>query len=226
VAAALATLFTVLAGPAVAGPAASTPASQITLAASEHAQAAQLDNIVVSYAGPAMNRKGCGDTIGSTFIIAWTPDRDFCEDAEITPAYLMCGSGKVTDKCPFNQASLNKRYLGRPIEAIVFYNEGHCLATAPDRAAVIGNCPNAAGSSGSNGTLYVWSASGYLVSRYWTNAYHNGYPWWLCNDGGGTGGTHVLDTGSLYDYGSNCQWNNAGIPGTIARGRPLARPGG
>lgn len=205
--------------PALMTPATHNPArGQITLTAAQRAEAAQLDTIVVSYAGPAINRKGCGASVGGTFVIGWNPDRDACEDAEIVSVPYMCGSGKVTYTCPsLGSAALNKRYYNRPIVVVLFYNtfsgsSAVCLATAPDRAAVLGRCPSTSGSGGSNGTIYVWSSYGYLISRYWSSAYHNGNPFWLCNDSGGYG--HVLDTGSGYDYGSSCRWDNAGIPGT------------
>jgi hypothetical protein len=222
-AAALAALLTAFATPAAATPAAfSTPAAstsasqQITLTAPRHAQAAQLNNIVVTYAGPAMNRKGCGDQVNypQTFVIAWNADRDACEDAEIVPLSSMCGHGLVTSTCPFKLGlGLNNRYINRPIEAIVFYNEiDTCLATAPDAAAVLGPCPTPSGSGGANGTIDVWSASGYLVSRYWSNSNGTGSPSFLCNDGGGTG--QALDTDQPDGQARICQWDNDGLPGT------------
>jgi hypothetical protein len=163
-----------------------------------------------------MNRKGCGNRVNppQTFVIAWTPDRDNCEDAEIVSLSSMCGHGKVTSTCPFTVGlGLNNRYINRPIVAILFYNEiATCLASAPDTAAVLGVCPTPSGSNGSTGTIYVWTASGYLVSRNWSDTYATGSPYWLCNDSQGTG--QVLDTGSAADFGSSCRWDNAGEPGT------------
>lgn len=217
VAAILTALLTAFSTPAAAAPAASTSASQqITLAAARHAQAAQLSNIVVTYAGPAMNRKGCGDQINypQTFVIAYAPDRDACEDAEIVPLSSMCGHGLVTSTCPFKLGlGLNNRYVDRPIEVIVFYNEiATCMATAPDAAAVLGGCPTLSGSGGPNGTIFVWSASGYLVSRYWSDSNGTGNPYFLCNDSGGTG--QALDTDQPDGQARICQWDNAGDPGT------------
>lgn len=222
-AAALAALLTAFATPAAATPAAfSTPAAstsashQNTLTADRHAQAAQLSNIVVTYAGPAMNRKGCGNQVNypQTFVIAWTPDRDTCEDAEIVPLSSMCGHGRVTSTCPFTIGlGLNNRYINRPIEAIEWYNEiATCLASAPDTAAILGVCPTPSGTGGSDGTIYVWSSAGYLVSREWSDGYATGNPAFLCNDPGGTG--QVLDTGNDVGESGICQWDNAGIPGT------------
>jgi hypothetical protein len=218
-AAVLAALFTALATPAVATPAASAHASQmIMLAAAERAEAVPLDTIVISYAGPAINRKGCGASVGSTPVIAWTPDRDACEDADIVSIPYMCGHGMVTLTCGMPSAALDRRYNGRPLVVVLFYNEGYnCLAAGAGARAVFGTCPSTSGSGGSIGTIYAWSASGYLVSRHSSGG---SVPAWLCDiDGNG----QALDTASFYDGGSYCQWDNAGIPGQVAPKRTLTR---
>lgn len=218
-AAVLAALFTAIAAPAVATPAASGLASQkITLAAGERAEAAPLGTIVVSYAGPAINRKGCGASVGSTPVVAWTPDRDACEDADIVSVPSMCGHGKVTLTCGMPSAALDRRYNGRPLVVVLFYNEGYnCLAAGSNARAVFGTCPSPSGTGGSIGTIYAWSASGYLVSRHSSGG---SVPAWLCDiDGNG----QALDTASFYDGGSYCQWDNAGIPGQVAPRRTLTR---
>ena len=218
-AAMLAALFTALATPAAATPAANAPASQkITLAAAERAEAAPLDTVVISYAGPAINRKGCGASVGSTPVIAWTPDRDACEDADIVPIPNMCGHGKVTLTCGMPSAALDRRYNGRPLVVVLFYNEGNnCLAAGSNARAVFGTCPSPSGSGGSIGTIYAWSASGYLVSRHSSGG---STPAWLCDiDGNG----QALDTASFSDRGSYCQWDIAGIPGQVAPRRTLTR---
>jgi hypothetical protein len=216
-AAALAALLAAFSTPAGAAPAASTSTSQqITLIAAQHAQATQLSNIVVSYTGPAMNRSGCGTRVNppQTPVISWKPDRDACEDAKIVQLTSMCGHGTVTSNCPFTIGlGLNNRYINRPIVAVQWYNEAAtCLASDPSGFAVLGACPSLSGTGGSNGTIYIWSSSGYLVSRMWADYYHNGNPYWLCLDGGPIGDKLITD--GVVAVSGDCQWDNAGIPGT------------
>lgn len=237
-AAVLATLLTTIAAPATAALAASSSASHVvTQTAGVRSQAAPLSNIVVSYAGPAINRKGCGTTVNpsglqpDTFVIGWKPDRDPCEDAEIVSVPSMCGHGTVTLTCGMPSVALDQRYNRRPLVVVVFYNESYrgspvCLAAAPDTAGVLGVCPSASGVGGAVGTIYAWSSLGYLVSRHWS---FSNIPLWLCNDSGGYG--QALDTGSDGAGAGDCQWDNAGIPGSalplavLGGSRRLRRPG-
>src|SRR5579863_5025902 len=75
---------------------------------------ASVNPILCDFAdGNCVNRAGCGDNPGSTWIISWTQDSDNCEDATLQPLYTACGNGYVTSTCPFQLGSgLNTEFQG------------------------------------------------------------------------------------------------------------------
>lgn len=157
--------------------------------------------------GYCLDRNQCG-TASGTHVIMWVRDTRTCIDFEAIGS-LTCGSGVVTQTCPFTVGSgLNSRYAGSKIWYFETYQSGtKCLATDGGGGGILGTCPDRSGNGGSNGTIFVQNSAGYVVNRYWSDYNYSigesNSPSWMCSPG--SQGQQVLlydDTGSA----GSCQW--------------------
>ena len=124
-----------------------------------------------------MNRDG-GGTGNNTPVIAYNcgnVNNDFYWGYLTT----MCGSGTVTDTCPFADGSgLNLAYYGDPIVVEYAYNENKCVGgNGPnDASAKLEPCPADNGSGGGYSTIGVLAYSRgnnppyyVIVNRNWSD---------------------------------------------------------
>jgi hypothetical protein len=151
-----------------------------------------------------MNRSGQGTSNG-TPVIAYNcgqVNNDFYF-AQLTQA---CGSGTVTQTCPFTDGSgLNLAYYGDDIVVEYAYNENKCVGgnTSNDASAKLEPCPSNSGSGGGWSTIGVLAYSRgnappyyVIVNRNWSDK--------LYAAGGGGVGCYGSDcsliVGAFYGY--------------------------
>lgn len=163
------------------------------LAGSAHAIGAQ---IATNQGGSSlcMNRAG-GGTGAGTAVIAYNCGNQN-NDFEFISPHLMCGSGFVTQNCPFTVGSgMNAALAGDQIVYEYSYNTGRCLggATQTDVTAKLETCPDANGNGGWS-TIYVAQPTvitggvpyNVLINRNWSdinyaNQQKNPPPQGACN---------------------------------------------
>lgn len=143
---------------------------------------------------------------GGSVIVATRPGGF---QASFTNLSHMCGSGRVTETCPFTLGSgLNTHYFNDSIVAVSL--PGGCLALG----SVVGKCPDSSGNGGGNGTIDVLAATGtmhgYLPNRYGSDANYSKHeynqPAWFCSPGDSSAHKGQLLLLKSSAPAATCQW--------------------
>jgi hypothetical protein len=117
----------------------------------------------------------------------------------------VCGQGKVTSTCPFNNRVIDAQLLNDPIVKIYYLGNGLCLGSiiggSSNGAGNLQGCGDPNGNGAGTGTIFVEHATLEYINKYWTN-YANTYAY-LCSGGASKGPVWLNFVGA---YNGSCSW--------------------